>query len=373
MSKADKKYQRFTKPFMPPISEVMPFLEKIAKTGILTNGGDIQAELENALCNYLAAEHISLFTNGTTALMLAIKALDIKGEIITTPFTSVATAQAMYWNNCKPVFVDINENDLNIDVEKIEKAITPDTKAIIPVHIFGNPCDVEVIDEIAKKHNLKVIYDAAHSFGVKHNNVPLCNFGDLSVLSFHATKTFNTIEGGAVICHDKETKQYMDALKNTGLTNEYELASYGFNAKMNELQAAFGLANLAHIDRLITGRKKATMRYREILKNVMGISTPETKALTDYNYTYFPIIVNNYEFGKTRDELMHYLNNKKIVVKKYFHPLVTDYPQFRIFNKGNMPVAKKIADSVLCLPLYHDITDDEISIVVDEIIKFQNL
>lgn len=355
------------KPYMPPLHEFQSYLERIWESRRLTNGGTIYSEFEKALCNYLDVNHICLFANGTLALIIAIKALNLKGEIITTPFTSVATAQSIYWNNLKPVFVDINETDLNINISEIERAITPNTTAILPVHIFGNPCNVDSINQLAQKHNLKVVYDAAHCFGVQLNGTSLCNFGDLSVLSFHATKVFNTIEGGAIICHDEATKKYIDALKNTGLSPGYKLAGYGLNAKMNEIQSAFGLVQLKYVDKVIESRKAVALKYRELLENVKGLRLINDKKCVKHNYTYFPVIINPEEVGASRDELLFHLKSKNIFARKYFHPLITDYPEFNIYKTSDLSIAREIADNVLCLPLFHDISFDEQTAVVDSI------
>ncbi|MCD4745724.1 MAG: DegT/DnrJ/EryC1/StrS family aminotransferase [Bacteroidales bacterium] len=368
MNKLDRTEEiKLMKPYMPPLHEFQPYLECIWESRRLTNGGTIHSEFEKALCNYLSVNHICLFANGTTALIIALKALNLKGEIITTPFTSVATAQSIYWNNLKPVFVDINETDLNINISEIERAITPNTTAILPVHIFGNPCNVDSINQLAQKYNLRVVYDAAHCFGVQLNGTSLCNFGDLSVLSFHATKVFNTVEGGAIICHDKATKNYIDALKNFGQTPDYKLAGYGLNAKMNEIQSAFGLVELKYVDKVIAYRKTATLKYRELLENVKGLRLINDKKCVKHNYTYFPVIINSEEFGASRDELLFNLKSKNIFARKYFHPLITDYPEFNIYKTSDLPIARKIADNVICLPLFHDISFDEQTAVVDSI------
>lgn len=352
---------------MPPMHEFQSYLERIWESRRLTNGGDIHAEFEQALCAHLGVEHICLFANGTLALIIALKALDLKGEVITTPFTSVATTQAIYWNHLKPVFADIGEPDLNIDTSEIEKMITPNTGAILPVHIFGNPCDVGIIDFLARKHNLKVIYDAAHCFGVELNGESICNFGDLSVLSFHATKVFNSFEGGAIICHDEITKKHIDALKNTGLGADHRLVGYGFNAKMNEFQAAYGLLQLKYVDRVIAFRKGVALKYRELLKDVPGLRMLDEIKFVKYNYSYFPVIIDPDQFGATRDEVAAYLETKNIFARKYFHPLVSDLPEFDMYKKSDMAVAKKIADNVLCLPLCHDLSIEEIEIIVHSI------
>lgn len=355
------------KPFMPPLQDYQKYLERIWQSRQLTNSGQIHAEFEQALCDYLGVEHLSLIANGTLALIIALKALNLKGEIITTPFTSVATAQAIHWNNLKPVFVDINESDFNINISEIESAITPWTSAILPVHVFGNPCDVARIDQLAEKYNLKMLYDAAHCFGVELNSESICNSGDMSVLSFHATKVFNTIEGGAIICHDESTKKYIDALKNTGLDPAHKLAGYGMNAKLNEFQSAFGMIQLKYIDEVIASRKAAASKYKELLKDIRGIWWPDEKEFVKYNYTYFPVIINTEEFGASRNELAAYLEGKKIFTRKYFYPLVSDFPEFSIYKTRDLPVAEKIAVSILCLPLFPDITSDEIAAVADSI------
>ena len=353
------------KPFMPPLDDFQFYLERIWESRQLTNGGPVHAEFEQALCDHLGIKHISLFANGTLALIIALKVLDLRGEVITTPFTSAATAQAIYWNNLKPVFTDIDEKDLNIDVSGIERAITPETSAILPVHLFGNPCNVEKISRLAQKYKLKVVYDAAHCFGVEIGGQSICSFGDLSVLSFHATKVFNSFEGGAIICHDERAKTHIDSLKNTGLDAGRRLAGYGLNAKMNEIQSAFGLVQLKYIDKVIAFRKAATLKYRELLEDVRGLRMPGEMEFVKYNYTYFPVIINPAEFGSSRDELVAYLEKRNIFPRKYFYPLVSDFPEFSIYKTRDLPVAHKIAENIICLPLYHDITTDEITFVVN--------
>lgn len=356
-----------TKPFVPPLNEFLPYLDRIWESRRLTNGGPIHKEFEQALCDYLGVKHICLFANGTLALMIALKALRIEGEVITTPFTSPATIQAIYWNHLKPVFVDINETDLNIDPSAIESAITRQTAAILPVHIFGTPCNVDIINRIALKHKLKVIYDAAHSFGVEINGNSICNFGDLSVLSFHATKIFNTLEGGAIVCHDQNTKKHIDALKNTGLDNNHNLVGYGVNAKMNEIQAAFGLCQLNYVDEIIAKRKAATLQYKELLKDFKGLRMLTEWSGVKHNYSYFPIIIDPEEFGNDRDKLYDHLKNCNIITRKYFYPLVSDFPEFEIFKNRDLSIAEKIAKNILCIPLFYDITDEQIQRVVHSI------
>ena len=355
------------KPFMPPSNDFQIYLEQIWESRQLTNSGPIHGVFERALCDYLGVKYISLLANGTLALIIALKVIDLKGEIITTPFTSVATAQSIYWNNLTPVFVDIGRSDFNIDISEIERAVTPKTSAILPVHLFGNPCNVDAINQLAQKYNLKVIYDAAHCFGVELNRQSILNYGDLSVVSFHATKVFNTFEGGAIICRDKITKTYIDNLINTGLDADRNLTGYGLNAKMNELQAGFGLVQLKYIDEVIALRKAATSKYKELLKEIKGLRIVNESEFVKYNYTYFPIIINPVEFGTSRDEVVDFLEKRKIFPRKYFYPLVSDFPPFSIYKTNELPVAKEIAENIICLPLFHDISIDEITYVVDAI------
>lgn len=355
------------RPFMPPREDLEPYLQRIWEARQLTNDGPIHKEFEQALCRYLDVEYISLFANGTLALLIALKTLGLKGEVITTPFTSAATIQAIRWNSLSPVFVDIAHTDMNIHPDRIAAAITPNTCAIVPVHVFGNPCDVYGIGELAKLHHLMTVYDAAPCFGVKLNGLPVCGFGDLAVLSFHATKVFNCFEGGAIVCHDSVTKERIDALKTLKLGNGLDNLCFGLNAKMNEIQAAFGLVQLSHVSRVIKMRKEATSVYMERLSGVSGLALPQTMNGVEYNYTYFPVVVDPAAFGTSRDELAIYLENKGIVTRKYFHPLVTDFPEFTSYKDAELPVAEEIADRVLCLPLYHDIPREEINFITDSI------
>ncbi len=355
------------KPFLPPIADMLPYLERIWASRQLTNGGSVHAEFEQAIADYLGVNYISLFANGTLALMIALKTMNLQGEVITTPFTSPATLQAIYWNNLKPVFVDVNETDLNINSSLIEAAISPLTAAILPVHIFGAPCDVDQIKYLSKKYNLKVLYDAAHCFGVQMNGNSLCNYGDLSVLSFHATKVFNTFEGGAIVCHDKETKQKIDALKNTGIDQDHKLCGYGFNAKMNEIQSAFGLCQLKYVDTVIEMRKAATMHYRKFFSQSKGLRMLIESENIRHNYSYLSILIDPEVFGASRDELFNALQSRNIVSRKYFSPLLSDTPEFEMYKTHDLPVAEKIARNILCLPLFHDISGDQISRIVDTI------
>ncbi|MBN1339015.1 MAG: DegT/DnrJ/EryC1/StrS family aminotransferase [Bacteroidales bacterium] len=358
------------KPFLPPLGEVLPYLQQIWETRILTNGGPLHEELERALCDYLGVKFISLFSSGSLALMIALKALDLKGEVITTPFTFPATLQGILWNNLQPVFADIDPNDLNIHPEAVEKAITPRTCAILPVHVFGIPCDVEMIHRLARKHNLRVIYDAAHSFGVRINGDSVCRYGDLSVMSFHATKVFNTFEGGAVVCHDEMTKKRIDALKNNGIDARYRIAGSGINAKMSEFQAAVGLCQLKYVNGIIDHQKAAVSKYRELLTGINGLSMLQEREEYALNYSFLPVIVDALQFGASRDELHDFLECENIVTRKYFSPLVCDSGEVAGGETGLLPVARKMAADILCIPVFHDITRQQISAVTAAINRF---
>ncbi|NVO02113.1 MAG: DegT/DnrJ/EryC1/StrS family aminotransferase [Bacteroidetes bacterium] len=346
-----------TQPFLPPLEEFQEYLKEIWDSKWLTNNGKFHQELEKALCEYLGVKYISLFSNGTLALITALQELKITGEVITTPFSFVATTHALWWNNIKPVFVDIESKTMNLDPEKIEAAITPKTTAIMPVHVYGNPCNIDAIQKIAKTYGLKVIYDAAHAFGVKKNNISILNYGDLSILSFHATKVFHTFEGGAIVCHDELTKNRIDNLKNFGFENG-EVVSPGINAKMNELQAAMGLLQLKYIDTAILKRKEIAETYIRELKNINGISVIDDIADVRHSYSYFPILIDKEEFGKTRDEVFNELAAHQIHGRKYFYPLISQFPTYKGLDSarpGLMPIAEKIAEEVLCLPIFPDI------------------
>jgi dTDP-4-amino-4,6-dideoxygalactose transaminase len=353
------------RPSMPPLEEFRAYLEKIWESRRLSNGGDLHREFEAALCEYLGAGCVSLFANGSLALMIALKALGLKGEVVTTPFTSVATLQAIYWNNLVPVFADISEADFTMDVRSMEEAITPATCAVLPVHVFGNPCDTKEIARLSGKYDVRVVYDAAHCFGVKVDGTSLCNQGDLSVLSFHATKVFNTFEGGALVCKDPALKKYVDALKNSGIDENYEVAGYGMNAKMNELQAAYGLMQLKYVDQVMDQRRRVFIKYRELLKDLKGIRLPADHDGVTSNYSYFPVIIDPLEFGATRDEVAGHLSQRNIHARKYFSPLVSDYREFSRFRTRELPVARKIASQVLCLPLFHDLSQEGVQFVAE--------
>jgi dTDP-4-amino-4,6-dideoxygalactose transaminase len=363
-----------TKPYLPPLKEFIPYLEKIWDSHILTNDGPFHKELEQKLCEYLGVKHISLFSNGTLALVTALQALHIIGEVITTPYSFVATTHALWWNNIKPVFVDIEQNTFNIDPEKIESAITPRTTAILPVHVYGNPCDVQKIKKIADVYGLKVIYDACHAFGVKINGDSVLNFGDLSVMSFHATKVFNTFEGGAIVCHDEKTKKHIDQLKNFGIIDETTVVTPGINAKMNEFQAALGVLQIKYIKKSIEKRKIITENYRKRLENIPGISFFMDRPEVKHNYAYFPILINAKEFGKTRDDVYEEFKTNNIFCRRYFYPLISQFPMYQNLESsrpGEMPIAERITEEVICLPIYPDLEISDVDLICGLIIKLR--
>jgi len=358
-----------TQPSLPDLQEFIQYLESIWKSKQLTNNGPYHQQLEKEMAEFLGVKYISLFANGTLALLTALQVLRITGEVITTPYSFVATTHALWWNKIKPVFVDIEPKYCNIDPEKIEAAITPQTTAILPVHVYGNPCYVNRIQEIADTYGLKVIYDAAHVFGNNLNGISVLNYGDLSTLSFHATKPFTTMEGGAIVCHDEKTKQRIDYLKNFGFAGETKVMAPGINSKMNEMQAALGLLQLKHYGENIEKRKIIATLYKSELKQIKGITTlPDYQGLTNYNYIYFPIFVDEKEYGKSRDELYYYLQENGIYGRKYFYPLISDLPTYRGLSSSkreNLQVAKEISEEVICLPIYPDLGEG----MVEKIIK----
>ena len=361
-----------TQPLLPPLEEFTPYLEKIWESKWLTNNGQFHQQLEQALCEYLGVKHICLFSNGTLALITALQALRITGEVITTPFSFVATTHALWWNNIKPVFADIEPHTYNLDPEKVEAAITPNTTAIMPVHVYGNPCKLEAFQQIADTYNLKLIYDAAHAFGVEVNGQSVLNFGDLSVLSFHATKVFNTFEGGAIVCHDEKMKLHIDDLKNFGFRGETTVIAPGINAKMNELQAAFGLLQLKYIDEAREKRKQIAETYREELAGIKGIHCLNDLPDTKHAYSYFPILVEEQEYGMSRDELYAKLKENNIFSRRYFYPLISNFPTYRGLtsaNKDNLPAANDIAEKVLCLPIHPQLEKATIKRIVELITK----
>lgn len=364
---AEKKIY-VTQPFLPPLEEFIPYLEKIWESKRLTNAGPFHEQLEKNLCEYLGVEHIALFTNGTIALITGLQALRITGEVITTPYSFVATSHSLLWNGIKPVFVDIDPLTLNLDPDKIEAAITPHTTAIMPIHCYGHPCDVERIQKIADNYNLKVIYDAAHAFGVQLRSGSLLNHGDLSVLSFHATKVFNTFEGGAIVCPDAKTKVRIDHLKNFGFVDEVTVVAPGINGKMSEFSAALGLLQLKYMDQALARRKEMDVVYRERLKGVKGIRCLNDAGEKVANHAYFTILVKA-DYPISRDDLYEKLKDNGIHPRRYFYPLISDFPMYRGFpsaHRENLPVATAAAQQVLCLPIYPDLDMS----VVHEITRF---
>ncbi|KAF0283211.1 DegT/DnrJ/EryC1/StrS family aminotransferase [Spiribacter roseus] len=360
-----------TQPDLPPLDDLIPMLEQIWDSRILTNGGPFHQQLEDALCEYLGVPYISLFANGTIALVTAIRALGITGEVITTPYSFVATAHALLWNDLTPVFVDIEPTTLNLDPAKIEAAITPQTTAILPVHCYGNPCDVEAIEDIADRHSLQVVYDAAHAFGVKCHCGSILNHGDLSVLSFHATKVFNTLEGGAIVCQDADTKRYIDQLKNFGFTSETTVVETGINGKMNEFNAAVGLLQLQHVDPAIEHRETIDVAYRQGLKDIPGIRCHSPSEPTRSNYSYFPIFVED-DYPLTRDQLYDKLKANGINGRRYFYPLITEFTMYWDLEDSvpaDLSVAKDVAERVICLPIYSELSIDKVKSIVKQIVS----
>ncbi len=355
-----------TKPSLPDLQDFLPYLEQIWETKILTNNGPFHKKLESELSEFLGVPYISLFTNGTLALVTALQVLGISGEVITTPYSFVATSHSLLWNNIKPVFVDIESQFCNLDPEKIEHVITPETTAILPVHVYGNPCKVERIDEIAKKYGLKVIYDAAHAFGVNYNGQSICNYGDISILSFHATKVFNTMEGGAIICHDADTKKQIDFLKNFGFAGETTIMACGINSKMNEMQAAFGLLQLKNHNANNEKRRNIDQLYKQKLKEVNGISFLAEPENTTLNYSYFPIFVDEKKYGISRDMLYEKLKENGIYGRRYFYPLISEFQMYKIYDSANpakLVNASAVSQKVICLPIYPDLDFKDVEFI----------
>lgn len=362
-----------TQPYLPPLEEFIPYLQQIWDSKMLTNGGLMHQQLEQALCKYLGVEHIALFNNGTTALLTALQSLRITGEVITTPYSFVATAHSLLWNGIRPVFVDIDQETWNLDPGKIEAAITPHTTAILPVHCYGNPCDVKAIQDIADNYNLRVIYDAAHAFGVQDAGGSILRHGDLSVLSFHATKVFNTFEGGAIVCPDAKTKLRIDRLKNFGFVDEVTVVASGINGKMSEINAAFGLLQLRHVDQAIARRKELALKYDRALQSVPGIRTLSHAELVTANYSYYPILIEK-DYPLTRDQLYHILREQHVYARRYFYPLISDFPMYRGMEsakKSNQPIALSVSERVLCLPIYPDLSMVDMEKIIS-IIKINN-
>jgi len=361
-----------TSPLLPSLEEFTTILQDIWNRKWLTNNGFYHQELEKALAEYLGVEFISLFTNGTLPLITALQTMRITGEVITTPYSFVATTHSIWWNGLTPVFVDVDSATGNLDPTKIEQAITPKTTAIMPVHVYGNPCDTAAIQEIADRYGLAVIYDAAHAFNVKQNNKTILNAGDMSTLSFHATKTYNTIEGGALICQDARTKKRIDYLKNFGFAGETTVVAPGINSKMDEVRAAYGLCNLKNINAAIEARQKVAMKYREVLKNSSGIKMFKENPNVTYNYSYFPIFVDEKEYGMSRDALYEKFKQHNILGRRYFYPLISTFGVYRGLpssNPVNLPMATKMANEVICLPMHHGLSDEDVQRVTDCIAK----
>lgn len=357
-----------TSPLLPSLDDFIPMLRDIWDRKWLTNNGHYHKELEKALAEYLGVKYISLFTNGTLPLITALQAMRISGEVITTPYSFVATTHSIWWNGLKPVFVDIEEDSGNIDPEKIEAAITPHTTAIMPVHVYGTPCNMKRIQEIADVYGLKVIYDAAHAFGVKVNGESVLNAGDMSTLSFHATKVYNTIEGGALICHDEATKKRIDYLKNFGFAGETTVVAPGINSKMDEIRAAYGLLNLQQVDRAIANRKATAEKYRAALKDVPGIRMLKDIEGVHHNYAYFPIFIDENAYGISRDDLYTKLQEHNIFGRRYFYPLISTFSAYKGLesaNPKNLPIAHKLANQVLCLPMFAGLDEESANRVVD--------
>lgn len=369
----DKNVITVTSPLLPDLDEFTDSLREIWDSKWITNNGSFHKKLEAALGEYLKVPYVSLFTNGTLPLLTALQALRITGEVITTPYSFVATTHALWWNGIKPVFVDIDPRTGNLDPNKIEAAITPKTTAILPVHVYGKPCDVDAIQAIADKYGLKVIYDAAHAFGVEVNGESILNAGDVSTLSFHATKVFNTIEGGAMIMHDAKTKQRIDYLKNFGFAGETEVVGPGINSKMDEVRSAYGLLNLKQVDVAIASRKKVATAYRDALRNVEGITCWEDMPGVKHNYSYFPIFVDAEKYGMTRDELYFKMKDQGVWGRRYFYPLISEFSTYRGLESAtseNLPQATKMAESVICLPMHHLLLENEdVNRVLDCILK----
>lgn len=361
-----------TSPLLPNLDEFNEMLKEIWLNKWITNNGNYHQALEKALCEYLKVPFISLFTNGTMPLITALQALRITGEVITTPYSFVATTHSIWWNGIKPVFVDINSDTCNIDPLKIEAAITPKTTAIMPVHCYGKPCDTDAIQNIADKYGLKVIYDSAHAFGVEVNGKSILEAGDMSTLSFHATKVFNTIEGGALVMHDECTKKRIDYLKNFGFASETEVVAPGINSKMDEMRSAYGLLNLRQVDKAIEARQRVANQYREALVEVKGIRFFDDIPGIRNNYSYFPIFINTEEYGMTRDELYFKMKEHNVLGRRYFYPLISTFSTYRGLpsaTKENLPIATQMADEVICLPMHHELSKEDLDRILDIVVN----
>lgn len=360
-----------TSPLLPSLEDFTFLLKEIWESKMLTNNGNFHQKLEEELAKYLKVPYLSLFTNGTLPLITALQAMRITGEVITTPFSFVATTHSLWWNGIKPVFVDIEPETCNLDPSKIEAAITPRTTAIMPVHVYGKPCKTKEIQEIANKYGLKVIYDAAHAFGVEINGESILNFGDMATLSFHATKVYNTLEGGALVVHDEQTKRRIDYLKNFGFASETEVVAPGINSKVDEVRAAYGLLNLKQVDHAINSRRKVAIRYRDELQGVKGITFFNDIPGVRHNYSYFPIFINAEEYGMTRDELYFKMKEHNVFGRRYFYPLISTFSTYRGLdsaNPDNLPIATQMSNNVICLPMHHALSENEVEYIL-QIIK----
>lgn len=360
-----------TSPLLPSLEDFTFLLKEIWESKMLTNNGNFHQKLEEELAKYLKVPYLSLFTNGTLPLITALQAMRITGEVITTPFSFVATTHSLWWNGIKPVFVDIEPETCNLDPSKIEAAITPRTTAIMPVHVYGKPCKTIEIQEIANKYGLKVIYDAAHAFGVEINGESILNFGDMATLSFHATKVYNTLEGGALVVHDEQTKKRIDYLKNFGFASETEVVAPGINSKVDEVRAAYGLLNLKQVDHAINSRRKVAIRYRDELQGVKGITFFNDIPGVRHNYSYFPIFINAEEYGMTRDELYFKMKEHNVFGRRYFYPLISTFSTYRGLdsaNPDNLPIATQMSNNVICLPMHHALSENEVEYIL-QIIK----
>lgn len=368
----NEKQITVTAPLLPDLEEFKALLKEIWDSKWVTNNGSFHKQLEKELAEYLKVPYISLFTNGTLPLLTALQALRITGEVITTPYSFVATTHSIWWNGCKPVFVDIDPATGNIDPDAIEAAITNKTTAIMPVHVYGKPCDTKRIQEIADKYGLKVIYDAAHAFGVEVDGESILNAGDMSTLSFHATKVYNTLEGGALVMHDAETKKRIDYLKNFGFAGETTVVAPGINSKVDEVRAAYGIINLRQVDAAIEARHQVAIKYREALRPIEGITFMDDMPGVKHNYSYFPIFIDAEKYGMTRDELYEKMRSHNVLGRRYFYPLISTFSTYRGLPSAapeNLPKAHKMADSVICLPMHHELSAEDIDRVLELIVK----
>ena len=368
----DNKQITVTSPLLPNLDEFHELLKEIWDSKWITNNGSFHRRLEAALAEYLKVPYVSLFTNGTLPLLTALQALRITGEVITTPYSFVATTHSIWWNGCKPVFVDVDPKTGNMDPDKIEAAITPKTTAIMPVHVYGKPCDVMRIKDIADKYGLKVIYDAAHAFGVEVDGESILKAGDMSTLSFHATKVYNTLEGGALVMHDEETKRRIDYLKNFGFAGETTVVAPGINSKVDEVRAAYGILNLKQVDHAIEARHQVAIRYREALRHVDGITFMDDMTGVRHNYSYFPIFIDAEKYGMTRDELYFKMKEQEVLGRRYFYPLISEFYTYRGLPSAapeNLPNAHKMADTVICLPMHHELSEGDMERTLRLIVK----